>query len=160
MGDASVGIGGGIGGATGNSTGGPVTSVLALVSPEPLVAARFEDFALSQRDGALVSFRGVVRDHDRGAAVTALDYEAHPDAEEFLRRCCEEVSASTGLTVAAGHRVGSLVVGDTALVACVAASHRAEAFAACERLVDRIKLEVPIWKRQHLSGGVTQWVGL
>jgi molybdopterin synthase catalytic subunit len=51
-------------------------------------------------------------------------------------------------------------VGDTALVATAAAPHRAEAFAACERVVELIKAEVPIWKRQHLDDGVTEWVGL
>jgi len=56
--------------------------------------------------------------------------------------------------------VGSLGVGDTALVASVAAPHRAEAFAACERLVELIKSTVPIWKRQHLADGATEWVGL
>jgi len=67
---------------------------------------------------------------------------------------------ATGLRVAAAHRVGALVIGDVALVASVAAPHRAEAFAACEQLVDLIKLTVPIWKRQHLADGATEWVGL
>jgi molybdopterin synthase catalytic subunit len=56
--------------------------------------------------------------------------------------------------------VGYLNIGDTALVASVAAAHRAEAFAACEQLVDLIKRTVPIWKRQHLVDGTTEWVGL
>lgn len=115
---------------------------------------------LSPHNGALVTFRGIVRDHDHGLAVTALDYQAHPDAVRFLEDCCATVATETGLPVAAAHRVGSLVVGDTALVASVAAPHRAEAFAACERLVELIKHEVPIWKRQHFEGGTTQWVGL
>ena len=68
--------------------------------------------------------------------------------------------AETGLRVAAAHRVGTLVVGDVALVAAVAAPHRAEAFAACAHLVDRLKERVPIWKRQHLADGATEWVGL
>lgn len=115
---------------------------------------------VSSENGALVTFRGIVRDHDHGLAVTALDYQAHPDAVGFLEDCCALVAAETGLPVAAAHRVGSLVVGDTALVASVAAPHRAEAFAACERLVELIKSTVPIWKRQHLASGATEWVGL
>ena len=91
---------------------------------------------------------------------SALEYQAHPDAERFLETCCQEVAASTGLPVAAIHRVGHLEIGDLALVAAVAAPHRAEAFAACAELVERIKHEVPIWKRQHFANGVSEWVGL
>lgn len=111
---------------------------------------------ITPADGALVTFRGVVRDHDHGAAVTALDYQAHPDALQFLEACLSRIE----LPAAAAHRVGSLQIGDVALVVVVAAAHRAEAFEACARLVDDIKATVPIWKRQHLADGVTEWVGL
>ena len=137
-----------------------MTEVLALISPEPLDSAAIEAFVLDEANGALVAFRGIVRNHDHGLAVSALDYEAHPDAVTFLENCCRQIATATGLRVAAAHRVGSLVVGDTALVAAVAAPHRAEAFAACEQLVELIKREVPIWKRQHLGDGATEWVGL
>jgi molybdopterin synthase catalytic subunit len=119
-----------------------------------------ESAVLSPENGALVTFRGIVRNHDHGDAVTALDYQAHPDAERFLAERGAAVTAETGLPVAAAHRVGALLVGDTALVASAAAPHRAEAFDACERLVDLIKVSVPIWKRQHLEHGATEWVGL
>ena len=108
----------------------------------------------------MVTFEGVIRDHDHGASVTRLDYQAHPEAERFLRETCAEVARETGLRVAAAHRVGSLAIGDVALVASVAAPPRAEAFAACALLVDRIKERTPIWKRQHLEGGATEWVNL
>lgn len=137
-----------------------MAEVLAFISDTPLDAAAIEAFVQGAEHGALVTFRGIVRDHDRGLAVAALDYQAHPDAVRFLKDCCRQVADSTGLPVAAAHRTGSLVVGDTALVAAVAAPHRAEAFAACERLVDLIKQQVPIWKRQHLADGATEWVGL
>ena len=132
----------------------------AIISDRPLDADAIEAFVLSATNGALVTFRGVVRDHDHGAAVSALDYQAHPDAEAFLEQCCATVADETGLSVAAAHRTGALVIGDVALVASVAAPHRAEAFAACERLVNLIKETVPIWKRQHLADGMTEWVGL
>ena len=135
-------------------------NVLALISAEPIDASAIEDFVMDAQKGALVTFRGVVRNHDHGLAVTSLEYSAHPDAAQFLRDCCETIAAETGLRVAAAHRVGPLIVGDVALVAAVAAAHRGEAFAACERLVDLIKQTVPIWKRQHLADGATQWVGL
>lgn len=138
----------------------PRPKVFALVSDEILDAEAIEDFVLDSENGALVTFRGVVRDHDHGLAVSALDYQAHPDAQRFLDECCETISTESGLAVAAAHRVGSLVIGDIALVAAVAAPHRAEAFAACAALVDLIKTSVPIWKRQHLDDGATEWVGL
>ena len=134
--------------------------VSALISEEPLDRGAIEAFVTSAADGAVVTFEGVIRDHDHGAGVSALDYEAHPDAEAFLREVCSEIAAESGLRVAAAHRIGHLVVGDVALIASVAAPHRADAFAACARLVDLIKERVPIWKRQHLDDGVSEWVGL
>ena len=135
-------------------------STLALIADAPIDADAIEAFVLSPEMGALVTFRGIVRDHDHGVTVSALDYQAHSDAARFLQECCATIAAETGLRVAAAHRVGSLVVGDVALVASVASAHRAEAFDACGRLVDLIKVSVPIWKRQHLDGGTTEWVGL
>jgi molybdopterin synthase catalytic subunit len=132
----------------------------ALISSEPLDAATIENAVLTSADGAVVTFRGVVRDHDHGAIVRSLDYQAHPDAERFMAESCARIADESGLRVAAAHRVGSLAIGDVALVAAVAAPHRAEAFAALERLVEDIKQTVPIWKRQVLIDGVTEWVGL
>jgi len=137
-----------------------MTDYLGVVSSQPLSVETVEAFVLDSAHGALVTFRGIVRNHDHGSAVTALDYSAHPDAQAFLEQCCREVAASTGLRVAAAHRIGSLVVGDVALIAAVAAPHRAAAFEATEQLVALIKQRVPIWKRQHLESGVTEWVGL
>ena len=110
--------------------------------------------------GAVVRFSGIVRDHDGGRSVLSLDYRAHPDAEQFLARCVREEHERSGLRVAAVHRVGALRIGDAALVVAVASAHRAEAFAAVERLVQNIKDQVPIWKRQHHQDGVSEWVGL
>ena len=134
--------------------------VLALISAEPIDATAMETFVMDDEKGALVTFRGVVRNHDHGLAVVSLEYSAHPDAARFLEDCCRTIATETGHRVAAAHRVGPLIVGDIALVAAVAAAHRGEAFAACERLVDLIKQTVPIWKRQHLADGATEWVGL
>ena len=138
----------------------PDALVFALVTNTVLDRAAIEAFVTTGSDGAVVTFEGIIRDHDHGSGVSALDYEAHPDAETFLRAVCEEIAASSGLRVAAAHRIGHLVVGDVALIASVASPHRADAFAACSHLVDLIKERTPIWKRQHLEDGVTEWVGL
>lgn len=137
-----------------------MSQVLATVTGDPLDPSTVDEFVWEAEAGAVVSFRGVVRDHDAGKGVVSLDYRAHPEAEEFLRECCEEVARTTGLRVAAQHRVGSLTIGDLALIAAVAAPHRAEAFAACAELVEIIKARVPIWKRQHFTDGESEWVGL
>lgn len=133
---------------------------LELITDRDIDATAVEAAVLTDHDGALVTFRGIVRNHDHGESVSALDYQAHPDAARFMAECCETIARETGVRVVAVHRVGSLVVGDTALVAAAAAAHRHEAFDACERLVDLIKKSVPIWKRQHLAEGATEWVGL
>jgi len=133
---------------------------VALIVDTPIDRAWLEQQVLTDADGALVVFEGVIRDHDHGAGVSSLDYQAHPDAERFLADVCAEVATTSGLRVAAAHRVGHLEIGDVALVAVVAAPHRAEAFAACAELVEQIKQRVPIWKRQHLADGPSEWVGL
>ena len=136
------------------------SDVFAGISAEPITIAEVEAFVRASENGAVVSFSGVVRDHDGGRDVSALEYQAHPDAERFIADCCREVAAATGLRVAAVHRVGTLAIGDTALVAAVAAPHRREAFEACAELVEQIKHRVPIWKRQRFADGVSEWVGL
>ncbi|HVQ94769.1 MAG TPA: molybdenum cofactor biosynthesis protein MoaE [Mycobacteriales bacterium] len=109
--------------------------------------------------GAAVLFAGVVRDHDHGRSVVELEYVAHPTAEDVLRSCLAEVAADPLVhAVAVSHRVGILHIGDAALVAAVSAAHRGEAFAACERLVDLVKLRLPVWKRQVFTDGTDEWV--
>ncbi len=131
---------------------------LAGISAEPLDPAVVEAAVTGPEHGAVVVFTGKVRNHDGGQAVSALEYSAHPEAERFLRSCCAELAEHSGLPVAAVHRIGQLTVGDLAIVVAVAAPHRAEAFSTCAELVDRIKHEVPIWKRQLFADGLSEWV--
>lgn len=131
---------------------------LATISDQPLVPEAVEQAVDGPEYGAVVVFTGKVRNHDGGQQVSALEYSAHPDAEKFLHRICAQVAAESGLPVAATHRVGALSIGDLAIVVAVAAPHRAEAFGTCADLVDRIKHEVPIWKRQLFADGLSEWV--
>jgi molybdopterin synthase catalytic subunit len=109
--------------------------------------------------GAVVSFAGVVRDHDAGRTVTLLEYEAHPSAEVVLKEVAAEVAADPEVrAVAVSHRVGVLQVGDVALAAAVATAHREAGFAACARLVDEVKARLPVWKRQVFADGTEEWV--
>jgi molybdopterin synthase catalytic subunit len=111
--------------------------------------------------GAIALFVGVVRDHDHGAPVQALDYSAHPSVVATLREVCERVAAEHPIgLLAAVHATGHLEIGDTAVVAAVSAAHRGEAFAACRDLIDSLKASVPIWKHQQFTDGSDEWVGL
>jgi molybdopterin synthase catalytic subunit len=132
---------------------------IAAVQNEQLDLATHEAAVADLRAGAVVSFQGVVRDHDHGRTVTLLEYEGHPTAEAVLRAVAAEIAADPAVfAVAVSHRVGVLRIGDTALVAAVSTAHRAAAFAACARLVDEVKARLPIWKRQVFSDGTDEWV--
>lgn len=137
-----------------------MSEIYARVTDQPIDEAAVRAAVDAPECGATVVFYGVIRNHDGGENVSALDYSAHPEAERFLRELVAEEQENAGLRLAAVHRIGSLGVGDAALVAAAASAHRAEAFAAIERLVERIKHEVPIWKRQHFATGSSEWVGI
>ncbi|MEV6551267.1 molybdenum cofactor biosynthesis protein MoaE [Streptomyces sp. NPDC051597] len=110
--------------------------------------------------GGTALFVGTVRDHDGGADVAALGYSCHPTAEAEMRRVADKVVAEFPVrALAAVHRVGELGVGDLAVVVAVSCPHRGEAFAACRKLIDDLKHEVPIWKHQRFSDGTDEWVG-
>jgi molybdopterin synthase catalytic subunit len=121
--------------------------------------AAHEQAVADPRAGAVVSFQGVVRDHDDGKDVTLLEYEGHPNAAAVLREVAGDIAADPEVyAVAVSHRVGVLQIGDVALVAAVSTAHRAAAFAACTRLVDEAKARLPIWKRQVFADGAEEWV--
>jgi len=110
--------------------------------------------------GAVVTFEGVVRDHHEGRAVTRLEYEAYDSMAraEMVRIAAEVETSMVGVRVACGHRIGTLEVGEVAVVCAASAPHREEAFSACRRLIDELKHRVPIWKREHGPDGAS-WVG-
>ncbi|WP_255952273.1 molybdenum cofactor biosynthesis protein MoaE [Streptomyces odontomachi] len=110
--------------------------------------------------GGTALFVGTVRNHDGGAGVERLGYSCHPTAEAEMRRVAEKVAAEyPACALAAVHRVGDLEVGDLAVIVAVSCPHRAEAFAACRKLIDDLKKEVPIWKHQTFTDGTEEWVG-
>lgn len=132
----------------------------ARISEHEITLERCSAAVGAEDAGAIVTFAGIVRDHDGGRSVLSLDYEAHPSAGEVIASVAEAVAVDfPGVRVAIEHRVGSLVVGDLALACAVSSAHRAEAFAACARLVDEVKRLVPIWKHQHFTDGTAEWVG-
>jgi molybdopterin converting factor subunit 1 len=111
--------------------------------------------------GGIVTFTGAVRRHSRGVVVQRLEYEAYaPMALREMTRLCYEIEAEIeGAKLAVEHRIGTLAIGDLAVVIAAAAPHRAEAFAACRAMIDRLKDRVPIWKKELGEDGA-EWVGL
>ncbi len=111
--------------------------------------------------GGIVTFTGAVRIENHGATIDHLDYEAYgPMAIREMQRICAEVEAEVvGAKVAVEHRTGRLAIGDLAVVIAAAAPHRAEAFAACRAVIDRLKESVPIWKKEFGTAG-EEWIGL
>ncbi len=140
-------------------TAGTRPHTAALVTTDRLDVAAHEAAVASRVAGAVVSFAGVVRDHDHGRGVVELEYEAHPTAQQVLAEVAAEIAADPAVyAVAVSHRVGRLEVGDVALAAAVSTAHRAAAFVACARLVDEVKARLPVWKRQVFVDGTEEWV--
>jgi len=133
--------------------------LLAEVVSTALSATECAVIVASRASGAVVTFEGVVRDHDDGRGVTALHYERHPSAGDVMREVAEQIASEhPAVLVAVQHRVGDLGIGDVALACAVSSAHRAEAFAACSALVDLVKERLPIWKRQEFTDGTDEWV--
>ncbi|WP_427016989.1 molybdenum cofactor biosynthesis protein MoaE [Pseudarthrobacter sp. P1] len=147
------------------STETPHTTIInASLNAEPISVAEAMAAVDAPDCGAVVTFSGVVRNHDGGKDVASLSYSSHPGAGRVISDLAADVvatlvpaGASARLWVA--HRVGPLAVGDAALVCAVATAHRGLAFEVCSTLVERIKAEVPIWKEQFFADGTVEWVG-
>lgn len=132
---------------------------LAVVTEQVLDVERHRTLVCGPAGGAEVVFCGVVRDHDRGRTVRTLEYVGHPGADAVIEHVAAEIAAQPGaLAVAVSHRIGALAVGDVALVAAVSCAHRQDAFGLCARLVDQVKHQLPIWKRQVFVDGTEEWV--
>lgn len=149
--------------------------VHAVLSTEPISVDQAIAAVESETAGAVVSFSGVVRNHDGGKPVERLSYSAHPTAgkvlDDLVAQLVAEQAEAAGtegpdgvggippVRIWVAHRVGPLEIGDPALVCAVSAAHRGQAFAVCSELVDRVKAQVPIWKEQFFSDGTVEWVG-
>lgn len=151
--------------------------VNAVLSADPISVDQAIAAVESDTAGAVVSFSGVVRNHDGGKPVERLSYSAHPTAHQVMadvvaQLVAEQAAAGSGGTAGetgsapaqpvriwVAHRIGMLEIGDPALVCAVSAAHRGQAFAVCSELVDRVKAQVPIWKEQFFTDGTVEWVG-
>jgi molybdopterin synthase catalytic subunit len=125
------------------------------LDPEAITATVHVD-----SNGGVVTFLGTTRNETDGRRVLYLEYEAYEDmAEKLLTRIAQEINERWGITtVSIAHRFGRLEIGEVSLVVTVSSPHRSEAFAACQYVVDRIKQDVPIWKKEVFEKGAA-WVG-
>lgn len=135
-------------------------TLLVKLNDAPLEAAEALAFAADPAAGGMVLFAGTVRDHSQAGEVTALEYEAWEDrALARLEAVGEEIFQRWPVCrVAILHRTGHLEVGATSVLVCCSAPHRAEAFEAARHGIERIKQDVPIWKKESLTSGTAHWV--
>ena len=132
-----------------------------VLTHSPLDARAVEASVLAADRGGLVTFTGVVRDHTGPHGVLRLEYEAYEAmAIRVLEGIADEVAARwPGARLAIHHRLGTLEIGEAAVVVAVSTPHRAEAFAACAYTIERLKEDAPIFKREVRTDG-SSWVGL
>lgn len=134
--------------------------LLVRLTEQPLDPGEALAFVGDPGAGGTVLFAGTVRGHSDAGAVTALDYEAWEErAGERLEAIGGEILERWAVRkVALLHRVGRLEVGEVSVLVCCSAPHRSEAFEAARHGIERIKQDVPIWKREALLGGEAHWV--
>ena len=130
------------------------------LTSQPLEKIDLRKGLTSASAGAFCSFEGIVRDHQDGKKVTALEYEALAplcikEADKILAEARERFAL---IDVRCYHRTGHLSIGEMAVWVGALAAHRAEAFAACRFTIDEIKKRLPIWKNEFYADGTSAWV--
>jgi len=125
------------------------------ISPDPLDPVAIAGSVVSDANGALTTFVGLVRDHNAGQRVRWIDYEAHvPLARTVFARIGREVGERwPDASVAIHHRTGRVEIGEASVVIAAASAHRADAFAACRFAIERVKQIAPVWKHEYFDGG-------
>ncbi len=126
-------------------SGGATQVAHARVTAEPLSADRLTQLVKDPRAGAIVTFLGTTRDVDH------LDYEAYtPMAERKIAEIVAHAIEAHGLTAAAAeHRIGQVPLSEPSVIVAASAAHRTEAFEGARAIIDRIKAQAPIWKREE-----------
>jgi molybdopterin synthase catalytic subunit len=132
---------------------------LIRVTDEPLRVEEATSFVADPGAGGTCVFLGTVRDRSRAGDVTGLRYEAWNElAVRRLEEIAGEILQRPVRKVAILHRTGALPVGETSVIVACSAPHRAEAFEACRHGIERLKHDVPIWKKEELASGEAHWV--
>ena len=134
--------------------------LLVRVTDEAIGADEAVAFVADPAAGGTCLFLGTVRDHSDAGRVTGLTYEAWEElAVRRLEELGEELFEAWPLRrIALLHRTGELGIGEVSVVVACSAAHRAEAFEACRHGIERLKQDVPIWKKEALISGEAHWV--
>ncbi len=137
-----------------------MSDTLTRVTSDALSVDEALAFVADPGAGGTCVFVGTVRDHSAAGDVTGLRYEAWDElAERRLVELAAELAGRWDLRkVAILHRTGDLSIGEASVVIAVSAPHRPEAFEACRHAIERLKEDVPIWKKEALTSGEAQWV--
>jgi molybdopterin synthase catalytic subunit len=135
-------------------------SVEARITRDPIDPAALLERVAASGDGAAVLFVGVVRDHNDGARVTGLTYEAYGDmASRVLEEIAREAGERLGTDrLVVAHRVGELAVGEVSVAIAASSPHRAESFDATRYVIEEIKKRLPVWKKEHYVEGGSDWL--
>jgi MoaE-MoaD fusion protein len=151
-------VSGGSGAERGSEAGQP-GGTRAELTDGPIDAAWVTAAVAGPGRGAVVLFLGTVRDHHAGRSVARLTYSAYrPMARERLARIVLDLEAAhPDLRAAIVHRLGEVPVGEASVAIAVASPHRAAAYEASRTALERLKAEVPIWKREHYADGEAAW---
>lgn len=127
----------------------------AILTKEELELPALEDPAM----GSFIVFKGKVRSHSQNGEVEAIEYSAYEElALSQLEKIIREVEEKYKVALYVAHRIGRLTVGETALMVATLSTHRQEGFLATMEVIDRIKSEVPIWKKEILTDGRAVWL--
>jgi molybdopterin synthase catalytic subunit len=134
--------------------------LLVRLTDHPLDPGEALTFVADPRAGGTVLFSGTVRDHSVAGDVTGLDYEAWDElATDRLEALGREILERWPVAkVALLHRTGHLAIGEISVLVACSAPHRAEAFEAARHGIERLKTDVPIWKKELLASGDAHWV--
>ncbi len=130
------------------------------IRTDAFTVAEIESLVADQKNGAICSFSGLVRDNSHSKTVTALEYDAYiPMAEKLMRDIAEGLGHEFPINrLAMVHRIGRMNVGELVVVVSAGAAHRDAAFQAVRAGIDRLKKTVPIWKKEYFTDG-SHWVG-
>jgi molybdopterin synthase catalytic subunit len=125
------------------------------ITEQPIEIKELTDAVADSKAGAIATFIGTTREHNRGRNVVRLEYEAYADmAVAEFEKIAEEALAKWEIShVAISHRIGEVPIGEVSVAIAVSAPHRAEAIEACHFAIDRLKIVAPIWKKEYFEGG-------
>lgn len=125
------------------------------ITDRPIEMQALTDAVADPKVGAIATFIGTTRDHNRGRNVVRLEYEAYADmAVSEFEKIARDAAAKWEIShVAISHRIGEVPIGEASVAIAVSAPHRAEAIEACHFAIDRLKMVAPIWKKEHFEGG-------